>query len=322
MNEIGGFFQLEEFYDNEYYKDLLRINTGRNALLYILKTKKIKRLYIPIFLCDSVYKLLKKYNYEYEFYKIREDFKPDLNTKFEDTEYLYIVNYYGQLNDEDILKLKEIYGNIIIDNTHSFFQRPLSGIDIIYNCRKWFGVSDGAYLFTDIFLNEKLEKDISKSRINHLIGRYEGTASEYYEEFQINDAKFEKLELKLMSNLTHNLLKAVDYENIKRMRLKNYEVLATGLKEINLLSLKNDNIPFCYPLYIRNGKYLRKKLIENKIYIPLLWPNVLEEIEKTSVEYSYANDILPIPCDQRYSLNDMKYVVKIILEELKNEYKR
>lgn len=41
---------------------------------------------------------------------------------------------------------------IILDNTQSFFQKPISGIDTIYSCRKYFGVPDGAYLSTNILL--------------------------------------------------------------------------------------------------------------------------------------------------------------------------
>ena len=35
--EIGGYFGLEPLISNEYYKDLIALNTARNALLYILK---------------------------------------------------------------------------------------------------------------------------------------------------------------------------------------------------------------------------------------------------------------------------------------------
>ena len=55
-----------------------------------------------------------------------------------------------------------------------------------------------------------------------------------------------------------------------------------------------------------------KKLQKNKIYIPTLWPNVLEECPKDSMEYYYAEDILPIPVDQRYGIEDMKYLVGVI----------
>lgn len=40
MDEIGGYFQLEQLISNEYYNNLISLNTGRNALLYLLKAKK------------------------------------------------------------------------------------------------------------------------------------------------------------------------------------------------------------------------------------------------------------------------------------------
>ena len=46
---------------------------------------------------------------------------------------------------------------------------------------------DGAYLSTDKFLAEKLEFDVSKDRVKHILGRYEGRASDYYNYFQEND---------------------------------------------------------------------------------------------------------------------------------------
>ena len=54
MKEIGGYFGLEQSTHNEYYSKLLALNTGRNALLYVLKARKIEKIYIPYYLCDTV----------------------------------------------------------------------------------------------------------------------------------------------------------------------------------------------------------------------------------------------------------------------------
>lgn len=313
MKEIGGYFELEKLISNEYHKNLIALNSGRNALIYILKSRKIKKIYIPYYLCESVYEILKKCNYKYEFYKIKEDFLPDFNKELPEDEYLYIVNYYGQINNKTINNLKEKYKNIILDNTHSFFQEPIKNIDTIYNCRKWFGVPDGAYLATNKILEIGLEKDKSSERIKHLLGRFEENASKYYKDFQKNDENFEELDLKEMSDLTHNILGAIDYEDIKNKRKRNYKILEEGFKKINKIELKEQEVPFCYPLYLKNAIEIKKKLAEQKIYIPTLWPNVLEEVSQDSIEYKYVKNILPIPCDQRYDEEDMKYIIKNIL---------
>ena len=68
-------------------------------------------------------------------------------------------------------------------------------------------------------------------------------------------------------------------------------------------------------MYLEKNVQIRKRLIENKIYIPILWPNVLTENNEDSIEYKYANNILPIPCDQRYGIEDMKKIIKLIIGE-------
>ena len=313
MKEIGGYFEFEQLIANEYYKDLLRLNTGRHSLIYLIEKKKITKLYIPYYLCESVYEILEKYRCEYEFYRIDKDFLPIFDKKLLKNEYLFIVNFYGQLNNDKILKLKERYENIIVDNTHAFFQESLNKVDTIYNCRKWFGVPDGAYLFTNINSNEEeLEGDFSKERMIHLLGRYEGKASDYYSYFQENDKKFKIEKVKQMSKLTQNILGAIDYEKIKKIRKENYQFLHNHLKNINKLKLNDIEIPFCYPLYLDNVEGVRECLAKNKIYIPTLWPNVLRENPEESLEYKYAKNILPIPCDQRYNLGDMKYIIENI----------
>ena len=42
MKEIGGYFQLEEMPGEEYYPDLYRVNLGRTALLWLLKSRRCR----------------------------------------------------------------------------------------------------------------------------------------------------------------------------------------------------------------------------------------------------------------------------------------
>ena len=53
MKEIGGYFGLEEFTDNSMYSDLVAVNSARNALLYVLKARKIKKLFLPYYLLSD-----------------------------------------------------------------------------------------------------------------------------------------------------------------------------------------------------------------------------------------------------------------------------
>ena len=304
MKEIGGYLELEEFRGEEYYPDAVPVNNARNGLLYLIKARNIRKLYIPYYLCDSVSGLCERERCPYAFYPIHVDFTPAFEGSLLEGEYLYIVNYFGRLDDATIMELKSRYKNVILDNVQAFFHRPLHGVDTIYSCRKFFGVPDGGYVAADARLMNDIPIDVSMDRLRHVLGRYEGvSASDFYNDFKANDESFNSLELRMMSRLTHNLLKAVDYENVRKRREDNYAFLADSLKNINKLPDIRPVGPYMYPFYCSNGMEVKKRLATKKIYIPTLWPNVLECNQL--LEMDYAENILPLPCDQRYGKADM-----------------
>lgn len=311
MKEIGGYIELENFRGIEYHKDAVALNCGRNCLAYILLARKITKISLPYFLCDSVENTCRKYNVQIRYYRINSQFMP-VEFSLNKDEWIFIVNYYGQLNDEIISNLRNNYENrVIIDNTQAFFARPVHGIDTIYTCRKFFGVPDGAYLYTDAELNVT-EQDVSYKRMNFLLGRFEKSANEFYNEYVENNALFENEPIKKMSELTHNLLRGVDYNLISQVRTENFICLQNELKAINKLKLTVPEGAFMYPLYIDNGAEIRKQLQKEKIYIPTLWPAVFDICSENDLEYDLANNILPLPVDQRYNTDDMKYMSELI----------
>lgn len=310
MKEIGGYFGLEQFSGKEYHSDLLALNNGRNALLYLLKARHIKKLFLPYFLCDSVSNLCDQYGYSYEYYSIDENFMPVFHKQLETDEFLYVVNFYGQISNRQVISLKEKHGNLIFDNIQAFFQKPVEDVDTVYSCRKFFGVPDGGYLSTTAVLPQSLPKDISKDRMRHILGRFEGNASDYYKDFKENDHSFAQLELRQMSDLTHNLLRGIDYDAIRRKRNENYAVLERYLSGENPLKLTAPDGPYCYPFYCKNGMQIKELLAQEKIYIATLWPNVLEM--NAALEKDYAQNILPLPCDQRYDEADMLRICRAL----------
>jgi len=317
MREIGGYFELDQFINKPYYNNMIELNTGRNALAYLIKARGIKKVYIPHYLCDSVSGVLKKLSVDYEGFSIDRNFNPLFDKKLEKDQYLYLVNYYGQISNSTVKTFKERYGAIIFDNTQAFFQKPVQGIDTIYSLRKYFGVPDGAYLSTNSKFKEELEEEKSSHRLKHILGRFEGTASTYYFDYKENDESFKQIALKKMSRLSRNILGAIDYNRVLESRNINFAYLHDNLIATNILNIYVPEGPFAYPYYTENGIMIRKRLAEEKIYIPTLWPNVILENNKESIEYNYAANILLLPCDQRYRKEDMERIIKV-LRRVKN----
>ena len=50
-----------------------------------------------------------------------------------------------------------------------------------------------------------------------------------------------------MSKLTHNILGAIDYKNICKIRNNNYNYLKEKLDKFNKIETKDINGPFAYP---------------------------------------------------------------------------
>jgi len=315
MKAIGGFFELELNNGREYYPHLIKLNTARNCLEYILRVRNYKKIYIPYYTCDVILEPIKKLNINYEFYYINEMLEPEIKEINRDSALLY-TNYFG-LKVEFIKSLLKKFKNIIIDNAQAFFAEPIEDIDTFYSPRKFFGVPDGGYLSINKKINISLRKDISLNRISHLLKRIEVGAEAAYDEFKHNDKSLDNQPIKIMSELTKNILSSINYSKVKRIRNRNFNLLHDNLKDKNeLMDLieksKPINGPMFYPFLITKDG-IREYLIKNKIYVATYWPNVFKWADENSFEYKLAKYLLPLPIDQRYGKNDMKKILEIIL---------
>ena len=310
MKEIGGYIELDTYTGKMLHSDGVKLNCGRNALAYIIKAKGIKKIHMPKFMCDSCDKVLADNHVDVHYYSIGLDFKPVIK---EWDGWLYVVNFYGQLSNDYLTSLGD---RIIVDNAQAYFQEPIPGVDTLYTCRRFFGVADGAILYTDKFI-EVEDRDESFNRMSFLLGRYERSASEFYAEYVDNNHFFRNEPIKRMSKLTENLLHGIDYEMVSEKRTQNFAYLHEKLHSLNKLNLSVPDGAFMYPLYIRNGAVIRKQLQAKKIFIPTLWPAVFNLCGENELEYDMAKNILPIPVDQRYDIEDMDYLLEEVYKCLK-----
>ena len=313
MQPIGGYFSLELPKGEEYHKDAIRLNTGRNCLEYILKARGYKKVYLPYYTCEVVLEPLKKLGVPYEFYHIDINFEIRDSFTLKADEALLYVNYYG-LKQRYVEQLAEKTGErLIVDNTQAFYAKPIAGIDTFYTCRKFFGVPDGAYLYTNKLLGAEFEQDQSFDYFMFLTKRIDLGAEAGYDDFRNLSKHVVRQPIKIMSKLTRRMMQGIGYARIAEQRRANYQQLHDALGNNNTLSLplEEDAVPMIYP-YLAPVNGLREKLIENKIFVARYWPNVLEWTMKDEIEYLLAYQMQPLPIDQRYSEEDMKRIINII----------
>ena len=311
MKPVGGYFSLELPLMEEYHKDALRLNTGRNCLEYILRSRGYKKVYLPYFICPVVLEPFEKLGVQYVFYPLDERLELKVILSVKAGEALLYVNYFG-LKQRYVEHLAGQYGaSLIVDNTQAFYAKPVKGIDTFYSCRKFFGVPDGAYLYTDKLLGVELEQDESYDRMSHLLKRIDLGAEAGYDDFRRNDDRLSGQSVRRMSRLTRRLMQGIDYEDVASRRRTNYRLLEKELDESNkiVLDFEDDAVPMVYP-YLTSVKGVREKLIADKVFLACYWPDVLDWVEDASLEYCLVSRMLPLPIDQRYGKEDMNGVVE------------
>lgn len=314
MNAIGGYFELELRSGEEYHKDAIKLNTGRNAFEYILRANKYKKVYLPYYTCDVMLEPIKKLNLDFEFYKIDKNFVPIFNfLKVLLTDVFVYTNYFG-VCDNQVKVVSHKCKNLIVDNSQAFYSKPLLGVDTFYSARKFFGVPDGAYLYTDHLLDVQFETDRSYQRCEHLLGRLDTNAEEFYDVFKNDDDSLINQPIKKMSKLTQRLMSSIDYSSIAGIRKMNFNFLHSHLHNDNELelNLESNAIPMIYPYLINKGEQLKNDLIQNNVFVATYWPNVKDWVKSNDSESNVFSNLLAIPIDQRYETQEMEYIISLI----------
>ncbi len=111
MKEIGGYFEFEQLVEQPYYHELINLDRARSSLLYLIRARKIKKVYLPIFLCDCIEQTLQMEKVEIEYYSLDENFLPLLGIIPEAHECVY-------------MDLSQYLGHILVETVMSFFLLP------------------------------------------------------------------------------------------------------------------------------------------------------------------------------------------------------
>jgi hypothetical protein len=230
-------------------------------------------------------------------------------------DWLLYVNYFGvgQKNINDLLENFPAK-RIVLDYSQSFYEKPRQTLATIYSPRKFFGVPDGGVLVSSCRVPVPSEVDDgSIGRMSHLLRRLGGDLEGGYRAFQRAENSLKDCESKRMSVLTHRLLGSIDFQKVKETRLKNFRILHRHLGRFNrfLLDPKGISSPLCYP-FQTNKNDLRKKLIQNKIFVPTYWTDAIQRVNSSWAQ-AMIHNLLPLPIDQRYSDKDMMKIVSVVL---------
>lgn len=339
--------------ENFMFKDnSILLNYGRTAIKFLMESlqdmKSVKGILLPNYLCDSIIQPLVEVNIPYEFYQIEKDFSiniNDLENKLKPDWAVFVLDYFNIRQESEvgnyIRKIRDT--NVIIEDiTHSLFdQKEPIGHYQIASIRKWLGISSGA-LIRDYYsgkIHNHVFSETSKVNTEIVQKRFYAAnlksiylkcqsnkylKSEYLNLF--NEAEMildeSNIEVLKIDSISKEIISRYDFDSLIEIRKENYRTLFNGLsgiKEVEVINGIPDNnkVPLGFPIKVNDRDILRATLIKEKIFPPVHWP-LPEELldESTKAAHNIARSILTLPCDQRYTENDMNRMINVI----KNHY--
>ena len=331
-------------------KDIAYLSTGRSAISFVLDNIEVlrdeKKALLPPFTCHTVIQPFINAGYKISFYRINKDLSIDKkdfleNVKVYQPSVILVHGYFGfntlgQINDI-IQEIRDLGTIIIEDITQTLYSQfnHISADYYICSFRKWTALPDGgcAISTNDLFSYKPTNVDyrLEESKLNAFHSKYLymdiniGEKNNFLKLFYDAEQILNKQEsIYAMGDVSKKLQSNLDIGELRKSRQRNYSILNESLTNSRIVEpvfpeLLEEVTPLYFPIYVKcDRKAFQTYLAENKIYAPIIWPksDLCNNSINLEVDWIYRN-ILSIPCDQRYSMEDMERVVEII-----NNYKQ
>ncbi len=326
---IGGFFALEN--DKQFCASLInawQINTSilmqnaRSCLALLIKLKKIKKIWLPAYCCDSIISAL---DIPFDYYPLDKALKCDLDflrNYLNPLDAVFVIDYFGRPQDTQLIEFVSNHPKNcwIEDRAQTLIVDHLNWADyIIYSPRKLFGVADGGILVSE--KHDLPQVKLSKLQCEHFnqaqtLRALQPDANQlWYPHYQQQEQAMNVSE-QAMSEQSKQILSSINIEKIKKIRQENYHYLAKQFSEHAFLGLEIDFVPFGFMMKIANVTRVTEKCHQQNLFVARHWINLKSPKNKFKHAHELSEMLMTVPCDQRYDLNDMEQVAKIIKESI------
>lgn len=317
----------------------------REALLEVAGryAESCRSVLLPAYTCSTVAAPFEQLGWKIRYYGISSDLRIDVASLLaaanDESPSLVVAHpYYGAgLNDEErgaLRKLGDNGADILEDVTQCLFlpEEPDLYRYRVGSLRKWFAIPDGGFLVSyDSSWHPRRPKEefrefsVTLTKAMLLRGEYFRTGDPAVKQESIRLSKVADsvsngpIEKHSISEESIARLAEADPEECASARLRNYRFLHKGFEgKRSCRAVRDDagdvaTAPLYFPAYASDRDGLQRFLAGRQIYAPLLWPMRMSREEAGGSSYIYDN-ILAIPCDQRYLLRDMARIVDAITE--------
>jgi hypothetical protein len=297
--------------------------SGRQALLdvvfFLIKQKKLSKVYIPSYYCHEVTKLLEKYLQVaiYTSSPIEKIHIPYL----EKNSAIILVEYFGRkINLANTDNYKDSV--IIIDKTHNPFTQyhyEFKPDYVFGSLRKVLPFGEGGFLYPRLpspnlsDLDKKAEIALSNLQ-NGMILKKQYLLEEKIDKsiFLKYFADFEEYldhnrQIYPISDLTKNKLLSTDFYDLQKSKNKNLVRLYQYFKDKDQLELFENECYFSFFIEKDFWKEFQQSLIQANVYPIVLWPDYHGNLNLINNKV-----LVSLHADFRYDYYDIDKLIKVL----------
>lgn len=299
------------------------LESGRQALGVVsarLRAQGYIRLAMPSHYCESMLSPFVWDGWDVDFFPVSGDWRcVPSRVRHPEQTLIFSMAYFGVPESPEWLTfLQEQIGagaKVLSDESHRVFDSGLHAAHFrVASLRKLLPVPDGAFLVGAEVealrsgTQGDMRQQAMRTKSDYLRGLHTGghrdlfLAAERMTDSQLTPAT--------MSRATGDLLRRFAYPELRLRRKRNHRVLEEALtgSEFHVTTVHAPAPSHCV-LEGERVPQLRQYLTERGIYCPVHWPKPDSQMRPES----WRADVLSIPIDHRYDVNDMKTVAQAIL---------
>lgn len=340
---IGGMFGLElsrvERTDIDIQRPAfllgshLLLATNRSAFTLLVRSLNPKTVWLPSYLCGVVLGAFPTNLMKIRFYPVNDRLRITEDgwlSKIQTNDMVVFIDYFGFNHWAEWGAEARGRGAWVIEDAaqallnehhckHSHF--------VVFSPRKFVGVPDGGILkavngakLPEIDLPSQPEDWwMEATRASLLRAEWDRHGGErtWFEIFQKTEIEgpLEPCRMSEMSIMI--LMQAIDWRSISSRRRDNYKFLSSELEKHAIFpELPGDVVPLGFPIRMKDRARIRNVLFAKQIYPLVHWSIVDIVPPEFKDSHVLSDEIMTIPCDQRYNLTDMERVVEQIKIEV------
>jgi len=307
---------------------------ARSGIWLLVHQLAPRQVWCPSYLCHTILEAVKGSVANVRFYEINYDLAIssfEWLDHVQQGDLVILINYFGFGCDSACAIQAREHGAWVLEDAS---QALLSGNVgqfsdfVLVSPRKFLGIPDGGILCSnsDIhFQGVDLESPPAEWWLRALLASVlrrefdvHGGTRQWFELFQKTEPNA-PIGLFAMSELSRLLLlNGFDYSTIAQKRVDNYQCLAQKLGCIALFpQLPAEAIPLGFPIRTEDRDKVRQALFAHEIYPPIHWAMQGVTPEAYRDSHRLSRDIMTLPCDQRYDVDDMDRMARRVAEALR-----